>query len=147
MRWLSLSLSVLVLAMALLFLHSVDASQPSSDSKTIWTSLKNDLSTLLESSENLEKQLIALQTANDKLMRLSSQQRQDYTELQRQHAQTLISLEQSGQALTDSKSYTQDLARSIQLTEAALVRNRRIWQIGIPAALLLGLVGGYVTNR
>jgi ElaB/YqjD/DUF883 family membrane-anchored ribosome-binding protein len=139
---LRLSVAAWLLAMACLSPASVDASQPSRDSKVIWSQLKNDLSALLDSSLSLEAELRNLQTANNKLIQLSERQRRAYTELQQLQEQTATSLEQSGQALVDLKSYIPDLERSIRSTEAALVRSNRIWQIGIPAALALGILGG-----
>lgn len=133
-------LCVLALALVLAGPYGAGAQEMSPSSSDNWKLLKQTLQEALVESESLEKRLTELQSDNERLLSLSNQQGESLLELSQAHDDLATSLERLSQSLRSSNEQARSLGQRYR-------RSRLAWQIGIPAGLIVGLLGGvWVAN-
>jgi hypothetical protein len=117
-----------------------------------WSGPLNDLKQTLEQLKTkslMQERLIAsLQNDNAELKRLSIEQQTDLQRQQEMLLRSQSSLTAASQSWTSYLSLSEEAIRESSArasrAERSARRNRLVWQIGIPAAALAGLVLGVV---
>lgn len=100
-----------------------------------WSELKSNSVELKRKAESLSSKIEILQSDNEGLNQ-SLLEQQELSWQQQERLQTSLSLQSETSSLLENSN------RYIISLEMSIRRNRRAWQIGIPIAIVIGIVSG-----
>jgi len=113
-----------------------------SERQSVYERLRLSLSELASLSDSLQIQLQTLSDDNATLQRQLTEQQSGYSLLQQQHAALARSYARSSTQLTSLSDSMASLEMQRDTAIQDAQRHALAWQIGIPAALVVGLVAG-----
>jgi ABC-type phosphate transport system auxiliary subunit len=139
---------VLVLAIPLAFLPRHNAWTQSKSLSDIIANSRTNLEQAMSRSKELQNLIVNLQSHNEKLSNSLQQQRLISEQQQVTLEELKNSLSRSMTRSAELGRLSESLALEITSLQTQVSRNRLVWRIGIPAALVVGLIGGvYVAGR